>query len=162
VITCCSHFSLWWATWIHFTPHVSLSIKSFLILSSHVCLCFSSHLLQIFRPMFFTRFLYFSCMLRDPPSHPPCLVRSESCKILHYVHCIVTFTLLCPDILLGILFSYILNLCSFLNVRDQFSNLYKITDKSIILNSVNFEFYSQAQRSRGLSCVWSWIFRTLG
>jgi hypothetical protein len=45
----------------------------------------------------------------------------------------VTSSLLGPNILLNTLFSNTLSLCSFLNVSDQVSHPYKITDKIVAL-----------------------------
>jgi len=52
------------------------------------------------------------------------------CNLLHSS---VTSYLLGPNILLNTLFSYILSLCSSLNVGDQVSYPYKTTGKIIVL-----------------------------
>jgi phosphate starvation-inducible membrane PsiE len=55
---------------------------------------------------------------------------SSLCSFLHYL---VTSSLLCPNILLNILFSNTLSLRSSLNVSDQVSHPYKTTGKIIVL-----------------------------
>jgi hypothetical protein len=47
---------------------------------------------------------------------------------------------LCPNIFLSTLFSYILSLCSPLNVSDQVSYPYKTTGKIIVLCTLIFKF----------------------
>ena len=76
------------------------------------------------------------------PSHNPllyhlnnfdeeCQAQSSSLSIL--LHYPVTSTLLGPNILLNILFSDTLKLCSFLNVSYQVSHPYKTTGKITVL-----------------------------
>jgi hypothetical protein len=55
---------------------------------------------------------------------------SSLCSFLHYP---ATSSLLGPNILLSVLFSNALNLCSSFNVSDQVSRQYKTSDKVIVL-----------------------------
>jgi hypothetical protein len=61
---------------------------------------------------------------------------SSLCSFLHYP---VTLSLLCPNILLGILFSNTLILRFYLNVSDQVSHLYKTRGQIIFLYILTFK-----------------------
>jgi hypothetical protein len=50
---------------------------------------------------------------------------------------------LCPNILLSILFSNTLNLCSTISVRDQVSHPYKIKCKIMILYILIFKLFGE-------------------
>jgi hypothetical protein len=58
-----------------------------------------------------------------------------------FLHSPVTSSLFGPNILLSILFSNTLGLCSSLNVRDQVSHPYRTTDKIIVLHILIFKFF---------------------
>jgi hypothetical protein len=66
----------------------------------------------------------------------------------------VTSSLIGSNILLSTLFSNTLNLCSFLNVRDQVSHPYKTTGKIIVLQlcKITDEKVIQFQKSCGKAC----------
>ena len=66
--------------------------------------------------------------------------RSLSSSLRSCLHSIVTSSLLGPNILLNTLFSYILNLRSFLSVSGQVSHPYKTTGKIMVLYILIFKF----------------------
>jgi hypothetical protein len=62
----------------------------------------------------------------------------------------VTIFLLAPNILLTILFSNILRLCTSLNVRDKVSSSYKTTGRIVVLYNLIFEFLDSRGKTRRL------------
>jgi hypothetical protein len=56
---------------------------------------------------------------------------------MDFFHIPVIFPLLRPNILLGTMFSDILNLCSFLTVKDQVSLPYKTIEKLVLFTHFN-------------------------
>jgi hypothetical protein len=114
----------------HSTPSHPPCIRSILTLSFHppsglFTLVFPS------RTFYFTHFSYLPCVLHYmPPISSHCLVhpnniwwkvayKSCSFSLCSFLQRPVTSFMLGPDILLSILFSNTLNLCSFCSVRDQ-------------------------------------------
>ena len=67
--------------------------------------------------------------------------RSLSSPLCSFLYSSVALSLLCPNILLGTLFSNTLNLRHSLNVSDQVSHLYKTRDKIIVLYILIFKFW---------------------
>ena len=66
--------------------------------------------------------------------------RSLSSSLCSFLHYLVTSSLLGPNILLSILFSNALSLCSSLNVSDQVSHPHKTRGKIIVLYILIFKF----------------------
>jgi hypothetical protein len=60
------HWSLSWARWLQSTHFHTISLRSILMLSCHLCLCLSRVFsLQVFRPIFYTHFSYACYMSRS-------------------------------------------------------------------------------------------------
>jgi hypothetical protein len=67
VFTTARHWSLPWARCTQSTPSHSVSLRSSLILSSHLCLCVPSGLIPSgFRQKFYVHFSRLPCVLHDP------------------------------------------------------------------------------------------------
>jgi hypothetical protein len=108
------HWSLSWARWIQFTPSHPISLRSILLLSSHLRLGLPSGL---FLSCFPTKILY----------------AFHTSSLWNFIQPPVTSSLLGPNILLNTLFSNILSLCSSLNVTDQVPHPYKTKGEIIFL-----------------------------
>jgi hypothetical protein len=135
--------SLFWATWIQTVSSHSISLESVKILSSHICLRIPNGLFPFglshrnpVRIHNLTDMCYIPCL-----SHPPWLDPSfyfgeeyklRSSTLWSFHHPPVTKSLLVTNILLSILFSNTLSLCSFFNVGDQVSHPYKTKSKIMI------------------------------
>ena len=76
---------------------------------------------------------------------------SSLCSLLHSP---LTFSLLGTNILLNILFSNTLSLCSSLNVSDQVSHPYKTTGKIIVLYTVIFQFLDSTPEDKRFCTEW--------
>ena len=74
--------------------------------------------------------------------------RSLSSSVRSFLHSPVTSSLLGPTILLSILFSYTLSLCSSHHMIDQISHPYKTSNKIIILYIVLYIFGYQTARQK--------------
>jgi hypothetical protein len=105
--------------------------------------CFPTNILQTF--LFSPLSCYMPC-----PSHPPdfiiLIIPHKDHKLWSSTLCSfpqppVTSSLFSPNILLSILFSKTLSLCSFLNVRDQVSHPYRTTGKIIVCTVSNTGIY---------------------
>jgi hypothetical protein len=138
VFTRALHQSLSWARWIPATTSKSISVRSILILSSHLKLGIQS---CIFPKGFPINFLFISHLpharYMPRPSHPswfdcPNIIwLSTNYESPRYA--VFSSFLFGPNIPLSTLFSNTLNLyCSF-NVRDQVSHPYKTAGKIIVL-----------------------------
>jgi len=109
----------WFPSWIRriqFTPSHPVSLRSFVILTSHLCLDLSSGL---FPTGFPTKIYLVKCTCYEAP---------------HYVifsSLLPLSSLLDLYVLLSTLFSNTFNLCSSLSVRDQVSHPYTITSNII-------------------------------
>jgi hypothetical protein len=85
------------------------------------------------------------------PSHPNYTCRRvQITKLLlcSFLHPPATSSLFGPNIL-STLFSKNLNLCSFLNVRDQVSQPYRTTGKIIVLYILNLRFSTADEKTEG-------------
>jgi hypothetical protein len=139
------HWSLSWSRSIQFIPPHPISQRSILILPTYPRFGLPNGL---FPSGFPPNILYavFSPKCYMPcPSRPPWLGYSDyiwrkynlwSFSLCSFLQPPVTSALFGPNILLSTLFSNILNLCSFLNVRDQVSHPYRTTDKIIVLSEL--------------------------
>jgi hypothetical protein len=67
-------------------------------------------------------------------------------------------SLLGPSILLSILFSDTLSLCSFLNIRDQVSHPYKTTGKIIFSYILIFTVLDSRREDKRFLTEWSFSF----
>jgi hypothetical protein len=74
--------------------------------------------------------------------------KSHSDSLCGFLHPPITPSLFGPNILLSILFSNTLSLCSSLNVRDQVSHPYGITGKIIVLYIQMFKFLESRREFR--------------
>jgi len=79
--------------------------------------------------------------------------RSPSSSLCRFLHSPITSSLLCPNILLNILFSNTLSLRSPLNVSDRVSHPYKTTGKIIVLCIYN-------RRSQWRRTYWDFGFES--
>jgi hypothetical protein len=67
VFTRARHWSLYWASRIQSTSSHPISLRSMLMLSSHLRPSLLSAFLQVFQPKFWTHFSPLSCALHAPP-----------------------------------------------------------------------------------------------
>jgi len=141
MVTRVRHCSLSWARWIQFTSSQSISLRSILILSSHLHLGLPNGFLP---SGFLTNILYvflFSPVHATCPTHfilflelITLIIFGEACKLWSFSLCSLfqpptTSSFLGPNILLSTLFLNTLNLCSSHSERDQISHPYKTTGK---------------------------------
>jgi len=105
-----SHWTLSWNRYIQSTFSHSISLRSIIILSLHVF------------PMCAT--CPFHPLWSDHPNNIWWRVQIMKFLLMQFLHPPVTSSLLCPNILLGTMFSYTLNVHS-LRSRDQISHPYK-------------------------------------
>jgi hypothetical protein len=70
------------------------------------------------------------------------------------LHPPVTSSLFGPNILLSILFSNTLSLCSSLNVRDQVSHPYRTKGKLVVLYILIFMFFYSRHEDRRFWTEW--------
>jgi len=156
------HLSLSWASSIQSIPPHPTSLKSILILSSHLRLGLPSGL---FPSGFPTKTLYMP--LHSPtcttcPAHPILLdfithtILGEQYRSLSSSLCSspVTSSLLGPNILLNTLFSNTFSLCSSLNVNDQVSHPYKTNSKIIVLYILIFKFLDSKLEDKRFWTEW--------
>jgi hypothetical protein len=80
--------------------------------------------------------------------------KSRSSSLCNFPHSPVTSSLFGPNILLSILFSNTLSLCSSLNVRDQVSHPYRIKGKIIFLYILMFTFFDSRREDRRFWTEW--------
>jgi hypothetical protein len=135
VFTRDSHWSLSWARWIQSVPPYPISLRSILILSSHLRLGLPSGL---FSSDFLTKILYHACDMPFP-SHTPWLWRDHSNYIWRRVQIMkflimqfspvsYYFTPLRPKYF----FLRLVLKCSSLDVTDKVSQPYKTAGKSYL------------------------------
>ena len=84
--------------------------------------------------------------------------RSLSSLLCSFLHYPVTSSLLGPNFILYTLFSYTLNLCSSLHVKDQVSHPYKTTDKIIFLYILIFKFLGRKLEDKRLQKILNSFF----
>jgi hypothetical protein len=82
------------------------------------------------------------------------LAKSTNQLLCNLLHSLVTSSFFDPNILLSILFSKILSLCSSLNVRDQVSHPCRTTSKIIILFILIFKFFDSRREDRRFWTEW--------
>jgi hypothetical protein len=129
------------------------------MLSSHLCLSLHSGLLPSGLP---TKMLYApltSPMRATYPAHLILLAlitltilgedyKPCSSSLCSFLQPPVTSSLLGQNIILSTLFSYTLNLCSSLKVRDKVSHPYKTTGKIIVLCILIFTFLDSRREDK--------------
>jgi hypothetical protein len=134
------HWSLSSAGLSQSVPPRPISRRSILILFTYLCLGLPS---SLFPSGFTTNILYnaHSCHMHYP-SHPFWFDHSNytwqrvqfmKLLIMQFLQPFITSSLFGPNILLNTLFSNTLSLCSSLNVRDQVSQPYRITEQNYVL-----------------------------
>jgi hypothetical protein len=141
------HQTLSWASWIQFTPMIPLSLKSILMLSSHLCLGYPSGLLPLGLPTKSCKHLMFLNLITLTILGEEYRIwSSSSCNFLRDL----SSFLLGPNIILYTLFSKNLSLCFSLKVGDQVLHPYKTTGKITVLYILilSFFFYMRQEGKR--------------
>jgi hypothetical protein len=147
-----------------FIPYYPISLRYILIFSTHLLLGFSSS----FSPSVFpTNNLYpplFHSCYMPCSSHPPWLNHSQlfDCKeynlqsslLCRFLQPPITSPLFDPDIILRILFSNTLSLCSSLNVREHVSHPYRTTGKIVVLSILIFTFLDSRREDKMFRTEW--------
>jgi hypothetical protein len=134
--------------------------KSMLMLSSHLLLGLHSGLFRSGFPSSIQYAFMLSPMRATRPVHFILLdfiiifgeeYKSWSFSLCCFLQPPVTLSLFHPNILLNILFSNTLSLCSFLNVRDQVSHPYRTTSKIIVLYILIIMSVDEKTKAHGLN-----------
>ena len=154
------HWSLPWATWIHFVSSQPIPFRYILILSTHPHL---GHSQSLFPSGFCTKIL---CAFPFLPQHTTCTqhltllnlpittvfdkyYKSQNLSLCSFFQPPVSLSTLGPSIFLSTLLSNIQSLCSILNVTGQFWHPHK-TSKIIILFTSVLTFLDGKQEDKRL------------
>jgi hypothetical protein len=148
------HCSLSWTKSTQSISSHSISLRSILIFSTHLCQVFLVvSFLLAFPPIFCLHSASPTSRYMPFPSQPSWLDHSNYTwrreQIMNLL--IMQFSLFGPNILPRTLFSDTLSLCSSLNVRDRVSHRYRLTDKIMVLYILMFMFYD----ARGEDIFWT-------
>jgi hypothetical protein len=136
VFTKTHHWTLSWASWIQFAPTTPISLRSILMLFSHLCLGPVST-------------CPYACYMSYPP-HPPWFNHPNSIRwriqamkfiIIHFFS-----FLLGPYIFFNTLFWNTCSLCSSLKVTDKVSHSYSISGRITVLYISIFSFLYEMGR----------------
>jgi hypothetical protein len=162
VFTRARYWSLSWARWIqHISSHL-ISLRLILIFSYNLRRGLSSSLFPSGfptketvcippRPM---RATFFAHPLLNDSNYTWQTVQIMKLFIMQFPQSSITLSLFGPNILLSILVSNTLRLCSSLNVRDQVSHPYKTTGKIIFLHIfIFYSFRQQMKRKQVRNCA---------
>jgi hypothetical protein len=110
------------ARWIHFIPPYSISLRSILVLSSHLSLYLTNGLFLPFLPIRAACPCHFSLLELIILITFDEEYKLWSSSLCNFLQSPVTSSLFGPNILLNTLVSNTLSLCSSLKVRDQVSH----------------------------------------
>jgi hypothetical protein len=128
IFTKARHWTVSWASWIQFVSSFTISLRSSLMLSSHIRLGLPNGLLPSGLPS----------KILSHPSHPPGFNHPNNVRwriqavkfiIMQFSLWSVYFPFLSPDIFLNTPFSKTISLCSSPKVRYQVSHPYSTTGK---------------------------------
>jgi hypothetical protein len=141
------HWTLFWASWIQFSPLTPVSLRSILMLSTHLLLRLPVvSYLRASQPKP-SKHSSHACHMSHPP-HPPWFNhpnnirwRIQAVKVIIMQFSPLSVFLRFRSKYLNTLFSETLSLCSSLKMRDHVSHPYSATGKIPVLYILIFRFF---------------------